>query len=84
MVKTADKIPEKFLKHLEGTEGLYEIRAEASSDIFRIFYYFDKGNPVVLFNSFQKKSQKTPKQEIEFAERLKKECFTLKRRSNEL
>jgi hypothetical protein len=50
VVKTADKIPEKFLKPLEGTEGLYEIRAEASSDIFRIFCYFDKGNPVVLFN----------------------------------
>ena len=78
VVKTVDKIPEKFLKHLEGTDGLYEIRVEAGSDIFRIFCCFDKGNLVVLFNGFQKKSQKTPKQEIELAKKLKKEYFNLK------
>ena len=81
VVKTVDKIPEKFLKHLEGTEGLYEIRVEAGSDIFRIFCCFDKGNLVVLFNAFQKKSQKTLKQAIELAEKLKKEYFSLKNKS---
>ncbi len=78
VVKTVSKIPEKFLKHVEGTEGIYEIRVEAGSEIFRIFCCFDKGNLVVLFNAFQKKSQKTPKQEIELAEKLKKEYFKLK------
>jgi len=78
VIKTVDKIPEKFLKHLEGTDGLFEIRIEVSSDIFRIFCCFDKGNVVVLFNAFQKKSQKTPKQQIELAEKLKKEYFTTK------
>ena len=78
VIRTVDKVPEKFLKHMEGTEGLYEIRVEASSDIFRIFCCFDKGNLVVLFNGFQKKSQKTPKQEIDLAERLKKEYFNKK------
>lgn len=78
VVKTVDKIPEKFLKHLEGTDGLFEIRIEVGSDIFRIFCCFDKGNVVVLFNAFQKKSQKTPKQQIELAEKLKKEYFTTK------
>jgi phage-related protein len=78
VIKTVDKIPEKFLKHLEGTEGLYEIRVEVGSDIFRIFCCFDKGNLVVLFNAFQKKSQKTPKQEIKLGEKLKKEYFRLK------
>ena len=82
VAKTVDKIPEKFLKHLEGTDGLYEIRVEVGSDIFRIFCCFDKGNLVVLFNAFQKKSQKTPKQEIELAEKLKKEYFTLKKKIN--
>ena len=75
VVKTVDKIPEKFFKHLEGTDGLYEIRVEVGSDIFRIFCCFDKGNIVVLFNAFQKKSQKTPTQEIKLAEKLKKEYF---------
>ncbi len=77
IVKTVEKIPEKFLKHLEGTDGLYEIRVEVGSDIFRIFCCFDKGNLVVLFNAFQKKTQKTSQKEIELAEKLKKEYFTL-------
>lgn len=77
LIKTVDRIPEKFLKHLEGTEGLYEIRVEVGSNIYRIFCCFDKGNLVVLFNAFQKKTQKTPKQEIELAEKLKKEYFSL-------
>ncbi len=81
IIKTVDKIPEKFLKHLEGTDWLYEIRVEMGSDILRIFCCFDKGNLVVLFNVFQKKSQKTPKQEIELAEKLKKEYFSLKKKT---
>jgi phage-related protein len=77
VVKTVDKIPSKFLKHLEGTDALYEIRVEVGSDIFRIFCCFDKGNIVILFNAFQKKSQKTPKQAIELAEKLKKQYLNL-------
>lgn len=83
VIKTVDKIPEKFLKHLEGTDGLFEIRIEVGSNIYRVFCCFDKGNLVVLFNGFQKKTQKTPKQEIEMAEKLKKEYFTLKTKENE-
>ncbi|MDI6804418.1 MAG: type II toxin-antitoxin system RelE/ParE family toxin [Bacteroidota bacterium] len=83
VIKTVDKVPEKFLKHVEGTDGLYEIRVEVSSNIYRIFCCLDKGNLVVLFNAFQKKTQKTPKQEIELAEKLKKEYFTLKGKQNE-
>ncbi len=80
VVKTVEKIPEKFLKHLEGTEGLYEIRIEVGTNISRIFCCFDKGNIVVLFNGFQKKTQKTPKQEIELALKLKNEYFRQKRK----
>ena|SRR5579885_2972036 len=75
MVTHLDKIPEKFLKHIEGQKGLYEIRIEVGSNIFRIFCCFDKGKIVVLFNGFQKKTQKTPKQEIELALRLMNEYF---------
>ena len=77
VVETVDRVPEKFLKHVEGTEGLYEIRIESDANIYRIFCCFDKGNLVVLFNAFQKKTQKTPKHEIELAEKLKDEYFTL-------
>ena len=56
-----------------GTKGLYEIRVEVGSNIYRIFSFFDKGNLVVLGNGFQKKSQKTPKQEIEKALKIMEE-----------
>jgi phage-related protein len=81
VIKTVDKIPEKFLKHLVGTDGFYEIRVEVGSNIFRIFCCFDKGNMVILFNAFHKKSQKTPKQEIELAGKLKKEYFSIKNKT---
>ena len=81
VIKTVNKIPEKFLKHIEGTDGLYEIRVEVGSDICRILCCFDKGNLVVLFNDFQKKSPNTPKQEIKLAEKLKKEYFILKKKT---
>jgi phage-related protein len=67
LIRVTPQIPEKYFKHLEGTKGLYEIRVEVGSNIYRIFAFFDKGNLVVLGNGFQKKSQKTPKQEIERA-----------------
>ena len=74
----AERVPEKFLKHMENTKGLYEIRIEVGSNIFRIFCCFDKGKVVVLFNGFQKKSQKTPKSEIELALKLMAEYFDTK------
>jgi phage-related protein len=82
VIKTVEKIPEKFLKHIVGTEGLYEIRIEVGSNIYRIFCCFDKGNLVVLFNAFQKKTQKTPKSEIVLAQKLQLEYFTLKDKEN--
>lgn len=67
LIEVTQQVPEKYFKHLEGTKGLYEIRVEVGSNIYRIFSFFDKGNLVILGNAFQKKTQKTPKQEIEKA-----------------
>lgn len=75
ILRTVQNVPKKFLDHMTGTDGLYEIRIEFESNIYRIFCCFDKGNLVVLFNGFQKKSQKTLKKEIELALKLKKEYF---------
>lgn len=71
LVKTLKIIPEKFFKHLERSDGIFEIRVKVGSNIYRIFCFFDKGNLVILMNGFQKKTDKTPKNEIEKAERLK-------------
>lgn len=78
LIKQVDKVPEKFLKHLSDTEGLFEIRIEFESNIYRIFCCFDEGRLVILFNGFQKKSQKTPQREIDKAIRLMKEYFNSK------
>ena len=76
LLQHIERLPEKFLKHIEGSRGLYEMRVEAGSNIYRIFCFFDEGRLVVLMNGFQKKTQKTPKNEIELAERLMAEYFT--------
>jgi phage-related protein len=79
LIKQVERVPKKFLEHLEGTGGLYEVRVEYQSNIYRIFCCFDEGKLVVLFNGFQKKTQKTPKKETEKAERLMKEYFHSKK-----
>jgi len=70
LIEVMERIPETFLKHIEETDGLYEVRVKQGSDIFRIFSFFDKGKLIVLTNGFQKK---TPKKEIEKALKIKKE-----------
>jgi phage-related protein len=79
LIKQVEKVPEKFLKHLTGTNGLYEIRIEYKSNTYRIFCCFDKGRLVVLLNGFQKKTQKTPKNELEKALILMNEYFQQKK-----
>ena len=73
LIEELPRVPETYLKHIENTEGLYEIRVQQASDIFRIFCFFFHGQLVVLANGFQKKTAKTPKQEIEIALKIKKE-----------
>ena len=75
LVETLEIVPEDYFKHLTNTNGLYEIRVKQGGDIFRIFSFFDKAKLIVLANGFQKKTQKTPKQEIEKAEIIKAEYF---------
>ena len=70
-----ERVPTKFLKNIEGIKGLFEIRVEFESNIYRIFCCFDKGNLVVLFNGFQKKSQKTPPSELKKAKSIMEAYF---------
>ena len=77
-IMTLEKIPVSYFKSIETVQGLYEIRVEESGNIYRIFCCLDEGNLIILFNAFQKKSQKTPKSEIEKAERIMKEYYEQK------
>lgn len=76
LLETQDRIPIKYIKHI--TDGIYELRLKQGSNIYRLFFIFDDGKIVVLFNGFQKKTQKTPKNEIEKALRIKKEYYEYK------
>jgi phage-related protein len=77
LLKTQDRLPSKFVKPIR--DGLYELRIEWLGNIYRIFFCFDEGWVVVLFNCFQKKSQKTPQKEINLALKLKAEYEERKR-----
>jgi phage-related protein len=83
LIKQVENVPGKFLAPIIGHKGLYEVRVEYESNIYRVFCCFDKGKLVVLFNGFQKKTQKTPKKEIEKAMRLKQEYFKSKSKSHD-
>lgn len=82
LIKQVEMVPKKFLAPMTGYEGLFEIRIEFQSNIYRVFCCFDKGKLVILFNGFQKKTQKTPKKEIEKAMRLKDEYFNSKNKQS--
>lgn len=73
LIEDIEVVPEKYLKHLTNTDGLYEVKVKFGTDNFRIFSFFDQDKLVVLMNGFQKKTQKTPKTEIEKALKIKYE-----------
>jgi phage-related protein len=83
LVEEIEQVPETYLKHIENTQGLYEIRIQQKTDIFRIFCFFHEGNLVVLANGFQKKTRRTPKKEIEKALKIKEEYEREARQHND-
>jgi phage-related protein len=76
LLRTQDRMPVKFIKTIR--DGLYELRIEYSKNIYRLFFIFDGNKIVVLFNGFHKKTQKTPKTEIDKALKLKEEYYASK------
>lgn len=57
---------EPLIKHLEGK--LWELRRASSGNIYRLLYFFFTGRKIVFVHGFQKKTQKTPRREIELAQ----------------
>ncbi len=78
LLEDLKQVPATYLRKIEGANGLYEIRIQFASDIFRIFCFFDSGRLIVVLSGFQKKTQKTPKKEIEKAERIMQEYYNNK------
>ena len=80
IIEQIERIPSTYLKYIEGTDGLFEIRVQLASNIFRIFCFFDNGKLVVLLSGFQKKTQKTPRKEIDKAVSIMKEYYNEKQK----
>ena len=81
LMTTIDRVPTKFIRYIR--DGLYELRISYNGNIYRVFFIFDENNIVVLFNGFNKKSQKTPANEIEKALRIRDEYYADKRSQNQ-
>ncbi len=80
IIETYERVPSQYLKAITGVDGLFEARIKLASDIWRVFCFFDKGKLVILLNGFQKKTQKTPKREIQKAAKLMEEYYIDKKR----
>jgi len=78
LIALLERIPEKYFKYITNSSGIYEVRVEYGSNIYRVFSFFDKGNLIILVNGFQKKTPKTPKKELDLAEKLKQEYLSKK------
>ncbi len=79
-IETLERIPKSYLKSIESVKGLFEARIQLASNIWRVFCFFDKGKLVILLNGFTKKTQKTPKKEIEKAKRLMEKYYSEKKK----
>lgn len=80
LLKTQHRLSKKFVKLIR--DGIYELRTEYAGNIYRVFFIFDEGQIVVLFNGFQKKAQKTPANEIEKAIKIKEAYYEDKQSQN--
>jgi len=78
-IETLERVPKNYLKAITGTKGLYEAKISLSSNIWRVFCFFDEGKLVILLNGFTKKTQKTPKKEIDKALRLMADYYNEKK-----
>lgn len=81
-IETLERVPSNYLKHIAGTNGLYEARIQLGSNIWRVFCFFDGEKLVILMNGFQKKTQKTPKKEIAKALKIMAEYYVQKSKEN--
>jgi len=80
LLKTQGRLPTKFVRLVR--DAVYELRTEYAGNIYRVFFIFDEGNIVVLFNGFQKKTQKAPQGEIEKAIKIKEAYYADKQSQN--
>jgi phage-related protein len=76
LIREIDQVPSKYFKKLVNANDIWEVRIDVGKDTFRLLGFFNDQEIIILTNSFQKKSQKTPTKEIRLAENRKKEYLS--------
>jgi phage-related protein len=79
VVRDLPRVPEQYLKKLEGTDGLWEVRAEFGGDAFRLLGFWEAGRLIILTNGFAKKTQKTPQRELAIADQRRRDYLNRKK-----
>jgi len=74
-VEILERVPRNYLKSIKNEPGLFEVRIQLATNIWRVFCFFDEDRLVILLNGFVKKTQKTPRIEIQLATKLMKEYY---------
>jgi phage-related protein len=73
IIISVEKIPSKFFRYLG--DGIYEIKIMTDGNAYRVFCFFSDNGAVILLHGIQKKTRKTPRNEIERANRLRKNYY---------
>ena len=74
-------VPVKYVKHIENSDGIYELRVSVGNDEYRILFFFESlslvegGKVVIVGNGFIKKDKKDYRKAVEIAEEIKKNYF---------
>lgn len=71
LIEEVERVPDKYLKYVH--KGIYEVRVKYGSNVYRAFGFFDGNQLVIVMNGFVKKTQKTPKNELKKASKIKME-----------
>ena len=78
LIEEMDIVSTQYFKKLTNTDDLWEVRVQSGNNIFRLLGFIEGNEIIILNHAFQKKTQKTPKKEIQIAEARKRDY--LKRR----
>ena len=78
LAQNGSELREPYSKHL--VDGIFELRTKVGSDISRVLYFFVIGKRIVLTNGFIKKTQKTPRKEIELAKKYRNDFLDRERK----
>ena len=73
LVERLERVPQQYLKKLAGTENLWEIRAQVGGRSYRFLGFFDGATLIILTNGFSKKTDKIPSNELDLAERRRRD-----------